>query len=60
MTYVAQMTREESGEWVVFAFREFPTWAEAFAWLDERRTDVAMTLRRYDYDPFRYELRIEA
>lgn len=57
--YVAQLRAEHDGEWPVVVRAEFPTWDQAFAWLDDRRTDVALELGRYDLDPYRYELRIE-
>ena len=57
--YVAQLRTEYDGKWPVVARAEFPTWGEAFAWLDDRRTDVALALGRYGLDPYRYELRIE-
>jgi hypothetical protein len=45
---------------VVSRSATFPTWKEARSWLDNERTKVSLSLGRYDYDPYRYVLRIDA
>ena len=59
MFYMARMTRFRRGQWISEQEATFLSWAEASQWLDERRTEVAIGLGRYDEDPYRYELRIQ-
>jgi len=59
MVYLARMTRSRRGEWITEQEATFPSWNEASEWLDDRRTEVAIGLGRYDEDPYRYELRIQ-
>jgi hypothetical protein len=55
-----QRTFDDDDEMFVARVERFPTWAEANAWLDQQRTDVSRYLGRYDSDPYRYVLRMEA
>lgn len=62
MTYRVELQRsfEVDDEMLVSRSQTFPTWTEANAWLNEQRTDVSRYLGRYDSDPYRYVLRIDA
>ena len=55
-----QRTFDDDDEMFVARVERFSSWAEANAWLDQQRTDVSRYLGRYDSDPYRYVLRIEA
>lgn len=62
MTYRSELQRvmfDDDG-FVVSRSATFPTWTEARSWLDNERTKVSLSLGRYDYDPYRYVLRIDA
>ncbi len=62
MIYRSELQRwfDDDDEVFVSRSEKFPSWAEANAWLNEQRADVSRYLGRYDSDPYRYVLRIEA
>ena len=62
MTYRVELQRffDDDDEMFVSRSETFPTWIEANVWLNEQRTDVSRYLGRYDSDPYRYVLRIDA
>jgi len=62
MTYRVELQRffDDDDEMFVSRSETFPTWNEANVWLNEQRTDVSRYLGRYDSDPYRYVLRIDA
>ena len=62
MTYRVELQRffDDDDEMFVSRSETFSTWNEANVWLNEQRTDVSRYLGRYDSDPYRYVLRIDA